>query len=171
MARMVVTGMNQLDRFKRKISSIFEYYEKEKIAARACYAGAGVAADALRAAVEGLSRISDFEAINAHRRGQKCLISVTQKIGLQNGLGISPMRYEKLSVNVKVGFDGYNDVLSDRWPVGQPNRMIAACCEHGASFMIPQPFIGMTREMYGWKIVLAMKKEATETIDRILLES
>lgn len=171
MARMVVVGMNHLERYSKRISNLFTYLEKREVAARAAYAGAGVAADALRGAVEGLSRISDYAAINAHRRGEACLISVSQKNGLREGLGITPMRIKPLRVNVKVGFDGYNDVVSAKWPNGQPNRMIAASCEHGASYMIPQPFIGLTREAYGWAIVLAMKEEATETINRILSES
>jgi hypothetical protein len=36
---------------------------------------------------------------------------------------------------------GYNNVITKKYPKGQPNNMIARSCESGSSSMIKQPFM------------------------------
>ena len=142
------------------------------IGARAVYEGAGVAADALRGAVEGLQRVSDKAAMGAWRKHEPTWISVSQKNGLREGLGIAPMRFETGSINTKVGFDGYNSVVTKRWPNGQPNQVIAAVCNHGSSdTMLRQPFITSTAAASAGEIRAAMRKAASEEIRKILDEN
>lgn len=143
--------------------------EATHVAKRTVYDGAKVAADALRAATDSLQAVSDYDAINAKRRGELSYLSVKQKIGLQNGLGIATMRVTPDSVNTKVGFDGYNSVVTKRWPKGQPNRMVAAEVNHGsAGRTIRQPFITATAEVYAADIRKAMIQTATDEISKIL---
>ena len=43
--------------------------------------------------------------------------------------------------HVKIGFDGYNDVKTRKYPKGQPNAMIARVTESGSSYREKTPFI------------------------------
>ena len=44
-------------------------------------------------------------------------------------------------MNVKIGYDGYNNIVTERWPQGQPNMMIARAAESGTTFMQAQYFM------------------------------
>ena len=143
------------------------------IAKQAMYRGAKICADELRKAVDGLERVPDVYLANAAKNsgpistrgpdysgertrariamklgrgaGANALpLTVKQKNGLRNGLGISKFRSGADKISTVVGFAGYNTLTSRRWPNGQPNIMIAAACEHGASYMKRQPFIEPT---------------------------
>lgn len=107
----------------------------------AVYAGAKVVADAIRSSTEGLDTVSDAEALANYQTRTPGKISVTQKIGLVKSLGITKIRNKFGIISAKVGFDGYNDVKSKRWPHGQPNQLIARACESGSSAMTKQPFV------------------------------
>lgn len=107
----------------------------------AVYAGAKVVADAVKQEIEGLDRVTDAEAMAAWHERRPVKISVSQKIGLKESFGITPIRNKFGIYSAKIGFDGYNDVKTDRWPQGQPNQLIARACDSGSSAMIKQPFI------------------------------
>ena len=162
--RIDISGLDYLERQLTLLSK-----EATTVAARAVYAGAGVAADALRGAVEGLQRVPDVAAMGAWRKGVPSTLSVSQKNGLREGLGIAPFKFLSSSVNTKVGFSGYNSVRTRRWPNGQPNQVIAAVVNHGnSSTMQRQPFITVTAESEASNIRVAMIKAATEKITEIL---
>lgn len=109
------------------------------VAGQAIYAGAAIMADAVR------KNIDDLPVVDFRTRGssEKLIDGVTslQKKGLQDGFGITPMKEENGYYNVKLGFDGYNDVKSDKHPGGQPNQMIARSVESGTSFRKKHPFV------------------------------
>lgn len=64
-----------------------------------------------------------------------------QKQGLIDGFGISTMQNESGYINVKIGFDGYNDVkIFKKYPNGQPNAMVARSLAKGTSFSKKYPF-------------------------------
>lgn len=107
----------------------------------AVYAGAKIVADAIKQEIRGLDRVTDAEAKAAWHEKRPVKISVSQKIGLVNSLGITPIDDKYGVVSAKVGFDGYNDVKTERWPQGQPNQLIARACESGSSAMLKQPFV------------------------------
>lgn len=165
MAKMTV-NIRELDAFERSLTLLGR--ETREVARRALYDGAAIAADALRESINGLSRVSDAEAMNAWRHGEPTLLSVSQKNGLRQGLGISPIKLKHGTISVKIGFDGYNSVKTRRWPKGQPNRIIAAGCEHGSSAMLEQPFIRTTKEQNEAAIIRAMVHTATAEISKIL---
>lgn len=158
----------ELQDFNRKLTILAK--DAEKVLKFSLFDGAGIAADELRKSVDGLARVPDVVAINAWRRGTPGLISVSQKNGLRNGLGISHMRIKGKTISVKAGFDGYNDVMTRRWPKGQPNIMIAASCEHGSSAMLEQPFIRPTFYRCRARIVLQMEETAQKKIQEIILD-
>lgn len=159
-------NLKDLDAFERNLRKLGN--EGKGICKMALYDGAAVAANALRNSVNGLSRVPDVEGINAARKGVPTILTVSQKNGLRNGLGISPMKMKGRIISVKVGFDGYNSVKTKRWPNGQPNVMIAASCEHGSSAMLEQPFIAPTFRANSAQMQRAMVKTATDQISKIL---
>ena len=85
-----------------------------------------------------------------------------QKKGLEYGFGISKMKTEGNNINTKLGFDGYNNLYTKKYPNGQPNAMIARVFESGNSFTKKIPFVAPA--------VRAKRAEAEEvmgkTIDR-----
>lgn len=166
MPKLEPINWKELDAFARNLGKLGD--EAEKICKMALYDGAAVAANALRNSVNGLSRVPDVEGINAARKGVPTILTVSQKNGLRNGLGISPMKMKGRIISVKVGFDGYNSVKTKRWPNGQPNVMIAASCEHGSSAMLEQPFIAPTFRANSAQMQRAMVKTATDQISKIL---
>lgn len=143
--------------------------EMDKTCKYALYFGGASAADALRKKVNALNSVPDVVAINAWRRGEPSLISVKQKLGLLEGLGIAKMRQKNKVWSVRVGFDGYNSVVTRRWPNGEPNVIIAAGCEHGNSNrMIEQPFIRKTIEDHGDAIDTAVANALNERLENML---
>ena len=162
----VKAKFKELAAFNRKLQILAS--DAETIMRWSLYDGAAVAANAMRASIGGLRTVSDAESLQAYRRRQPAILSVRQKAGLLGGLGIAPMKGTTDGVNVRIGFDGYNDIRTERWPNGQPNIMIAASCEHGSSAMLEQPFIRPAFESARGTIVDAMEETAHKKIEEIL---
>lgn len=113
----------------------FEDYERiiwnleqktEDIVASSIYEGAKVVADAVRTQMNGI-RLDGPSEYETRRR-------MVQIRGLKESMGISPMRNDNGFINVKIGFDDYNEL-------GQPNAMVARIFESGTSFSSKQPFV------------------------------
>ena len=104
---------------------------------RAVHDGAAIVADAVR---QGINNLPIDERVV--KPGQM-LNGVTQKQkdGLLAGFGITPMENDNGYQHVKLGFDGYNDVVTARFPIGQPNSMIARSVNSGSSFRDRIPFV------------------------------
>ena len=81
--------------------------------------------------------------------------------------GIAKIRKNKFGYNVKCGFDGYNDIVSKRWPNGQPNAMIARSINKGTSFMEAQPFMDTAVSSAEGATVEAMKNQFDHEIEKI----
>ena len=88
-----------------------------------------------------LKAVSDGDAIWAAKKEEATYLTSRAKKGLIKSFGVTPMSQDGDGIyNVKLGFDGYNDVKTKKWPKGQPNQLIARACESGSSAMIKQPF-------------------------------
>lgn len=133
----------------------------------AVYAGAKVIADEIRQATSGLNRVTDAEAMAAYHEKKPVKISVSQKIGLVKSLGIAPIMDKYGIVSTKVGFDGYNDVKTKRWPNGQPNALIARACESGSSAMLKQPFVRPAIQRKKDAALEAMKQAADRELEKL----
>ena len=103
---------------------------------KAIYEGADIVADAIKKGVQSL-KVSD-EQYAERVTG----IRTIQKQGLIDSLGIAKATTDNGYRNVKIGFDGYNKLTSQKYPQGQPNAMIARTFEAGNSFTQKQPFVG-----------------------------
>ena len=111
------------------------------ICGAAIYEGAKIIADEVKANLESLKTVSDADAIQAAKKEEATYLTVRAKKGLIKSFGVTPMSQDRDGIyNVKLGFDGYNDVKTKKWPKGQPNQLIARACESGSSAMIKQPF-------------------------------
>ena len=57
------------------------------------------------------------------------------------GMGIAKMMNKDGTYDIKIGFDGYDDEVTEKYPKGHPISMIARAVESGTSFMEKTPFI------------------------------
>lgn len=134
----------------------------------AVYAGAAVMADAIRQSTQGLDTVSDAQAVANWQERKPGKISVSQKIGLVKSLGITPIRDKYGVFSAKVGFDGYNDVKTKRWPHGQPNQLIARSCESGSTAMTKQPFVRTVIKRTQGAALVEMERAADKKLKEIL---
>ena len=112
------------------------------ICGAAIYEGAKIIADEVKNNLNSLNVTTDELAMLKAKKGEPTYITQRAKEGLIKSFGVTPMTQDKDGIyNVKLGFDGYNDVKTKRWPKGQPNQLIARACESGSSAMIKQPFL------------------------------
>lgn len=132
MAKFQFEGVDTLIAQYKKLES-----NTEQIIGKAIYNGAGVVMKAVKGAVDGISTDNRFGTPENMTTGPSSI----QKMGLVHSLGIAKMRNDNGFYNVKIGFDGYNNVKTKTWPQGQPNMMVARAVESGTSWMQKQPFM------------------------------
>ena len=133
----------------------------------AVYAGAAVMANEIRQAIKDLDRVTDAEAMAAWHEKRPIKICVKQKIGLLDALGIAPITNKYGVVSTAIGFDGYNDIKTDRWPQGQPNQLIARACESGSVAMLKQPFMRPAINRAKKRALEAMEQAADKKLKEI----
>ena len=104
--------------------------DSDDIIKRAVYEGAGLVADAVKAAARDLRTDDEYHKEGDMQMGPRS----EQKEGLIDGFGISKMKDEDGYINVKLGFSGTNDR-------GEKNTTVARQVEGGTSWMVKQPFI------------------------------
>lgn len=136
-------------------------YRADGIGGKAVYEGAKIVADKLR---------SNIEALPVHTgpvKGRRDPFQV-EKDGMLAGLGIAKMRNDGGFINVKIGMDGYDDHITDRYPQGHPNAMIARTINTGSTWMKRCPFINnavtATRSAAEEKMKEVIEKGIAETM-------
>lgn len=82
-------------------------------------------------------------------------------------MGIARIRENSTGWNVKVGFDGYNKIVTKRWPKGQPNAMIARSINSGTSFMIKYPFMDQTVRANEARVVDRIEEEFSKELEKV----
>lgn len=103
----------------------------------ACYAGAGVLADAIKAEIRDLPVESGYM-----RPGRKrSVVGTNDKRMLEERLGVSRIEAKGDGASVAVGFSGYNDRPTKKYPAGVPIPLIARSIESGSSVRQKNPFI------------------------------
>ena len=133
----------------------------EETLGRAIYEGAAVVVKAVDSAIDTIPTAGP-----AIRGGAVTGLTSAQKAGLHEGLGIAKMRNDSGYVNVKIGFDGYNGVTTQKYPQGQPNAMIARIAESGSQYHARTPFIGPAVKRSKATAEAAMKKELDNQIEK-----
>lgn len=138
------------------------------IIGKAIFDGAGVMADAVRAEVLALP--TDNRIIDKDSGDKLKGIAFIQKKGLIDGLGISKAQTDGDYRNVKIGFDGYNDMKTKTYPNGQPNQLIANSVEHGTYFRQKNPFVSRAIRRFREKSEMAMAKKVDEEVAKLFKE-
>lgn len=133
MARMKVTGLDTYSEMLKKLGK-----RAEEIEGRAIYEGAKIVADEVRKGIDSLPVISGYGTENRPLPGG---VTASQKEGLQDGFGVTPIGTQNGFLNVQVGFDGYNSTRTKEFPQGQPNQLIARGAESGTSWKQKHPFV------------------------------
>lgn len=123
----------------------------DEIIGKAVYEGAGIIADAARAAMQNVTTDDEYHPNGEMRDGP-----TTEELeALEASFGISRMRDDNGYIHVKIGFHGRN-------PSGLNNSGMARMIERGSSFMKKQPFIT--------RAVNSKKKQCEEVMARTLDE-
>ena len=137
------------------------------------FPGAKILADAMRAEVNGLPAMSDGAAKAHWQAGvPMAMISESQKAGLQESLGITPIKRDKGGmVQCSVGFSGYNSVRTHKFPNGQPNPEVARSLEKGTSYLKRDKFVSRAVKAAKAGAEAAMKTECDAQIQRIMDEN
>lgn len=130
-------GFKNLDRL---VSQLEELSDKaEDMCKRAIYDGGAIVGNEMKKQIKNIPTVQD------HVRGKpdKQIIGGTndQIDGLIESMGLAPIQYYGGTLNTKIGFDGYNNVKTKKYPKGQPNMMIARSINAGTSFRRKYPFV------------------------------
>lgn len=136
MAKFQFNGLKEYAEYLQRIGA-----NSKEICGAGVYAMAEIVTDEIRKKLDALPTINEAEAVNTFRKKQKASLTSAQKKGLQASLGISKIENDNGYWNVKVGFDGYNKVKTQKYPNGQPNVMIARATESGSSVREKTPFV------------------------------
>lgn len=161
MAKFQFEGVDELIAQYKKLEQ-----NTEPMIGHAIYNGAGVVMKACVAAVEGLSTDNRFGTQENPVAGPSSI----QKAGLRHAIGITKMRNDGGFYNVKIGFDGYNNVKTKRWPQGQPNMMVARSVESGTSWMTKQPFMRKAEQSSRSQCEKVMSETVDKEIKRLIGE-
>lgn len=136
-----------------------------EVCGHAIYDAAEIVADAIAQELENVPTDEGWGTQSAPTIGPK----KAQKEALMRCFGITKMSTDdKGFINVKIGFDGYNDIQSKRWPNGQPNQMVARAIESGTTWMHKNRFVARAVAKTKKQAVEAMRKRAEAEIKQIM---
>lgn len=157
---MAELSLERIDDFIE--TCIFTDRELNRVLGRSIYKGGKVMGNAVGKVIKKLP--VDDRKDRSHRRSS---ITTKQKDGLDKSFGIARIKRGKHGLNVKIGFDGYNDVITKRWPKGQPNAMIARALNSGTSFLRKNPFMDATVMQNEQATLDAIEKEFDKQVDKL----
>lgn len=152
-----ITGTETVREYLNLLRGALE--KRKQLFTRSIKPGADIVADYCKGKLLDLKTDDTFfkfsQQYNHPRRGP----TKRQKAGLVESMGLAPIQKKPDGWDVKLGFDGYNDIVSERWPKGQPNAMIARSVNKGTSFMVAQPFMDKTVSVTTAKANKAIEEE------------
>ena len=144
--------------------AIFTDRQINSVIGRSIHPGARLMANAVKKAIKNIP-VDDRKS---HKHGGiRTGITSKQKKGLQDSFGIAKIRKTRHGWDVKLGFDGYNEIVTKKYPKGQPNAMIARSINSGTSFMRSYPFMDMTVEANEEATVQKISDQFDKELDKI----
>ena len=153
MARLNVG--NGLEEYLSKLGNLA--YKSMDMCKEAAKEGGKIVADAIRAELDALPTDDKHGTEANPKKGPR----VIEKIGLQHGFGVAPVRDDNGYINVKCGFDGYN-------VRGKANALVARSVVKGTSFMKPNKFVANGTKKARKAAEDKMKLTVDETINSIM---
>lgn len=137
----------------------------EKVCGPAIHDAAEVVADAIRGELQTVPTDNGWGTQASPTRGP----NERQKAALLDALGVTQMRTDSDGfLNVKIGFDGYNNIRTKRWPSGQPNQMVARAVESGTTWMQKNGFVARAVSKTKKEALAVMQRKALEEIQKIM---
>ena len=133
-------------------------YQADGMAGKAIFEGAKIVADKIHANIARLP-VQNGPVKNGARRDP----TQVEIDGMLAGLGIAKKQVDGGIINVKIGMDGYNAHVTDKYPKGHANAMVARTINAGSTWMNRHPFID--------DAVRATKKQAEEAMKEKIEES
>ena len=164
MAKMTLKGFEE---YERALSRMKASYQDDVIGA-CVYAGANVVANAVKNSIRELPEVNGFGTEKHPLPGG---VNAIQKKGLLDGFGISKMQNDNGYRNVKLGFDGWNDIRTKKFPNGQPNQLVARGCESGTSWKQKKPFVRPAVNKSRGKCVEVMKSTCDAAVASVMAGS
>ena len=134
------------------------------------YDGAGFMVEEVKKRLNAMRIVPDIDNIKAYRTGEKYHLSVTQRRCLVESVGIAPFGKDGGKYDTHIGFDGYNDIKTKKYPNGQPNQLIARVVESGSSYMDKTPFIRQATNAGKKKAEQLMKETIENEIKKLTKE-
>lgn len=161
MAKLDASGTEDLTRMLQGIGE-----QSPEIIKRAVFDGAGMLADAVAQAVEGLPT-EPFHPLPGARNGADPLNVLTEddRDDLLNGIGIAKFENTGDGSNTAVSFDGYSRHKSKEFPNGVPLAVIARSIESGSSTRRKHPFVRPAVNGAKNGILAAMEEKVRACID------
>lgn len=159
------TGFDEYLKFVETLAG-----NSENAAKSALGQGAKVCADEVRKKISGLPVIPDAENLKAYAEkadDKKYRLSVGQKAGLLKGLGIARFKTTAVDCNTSIGFEGYNDVKTRKYPNGQPNQLVARIYENGTSYSAKMPFVRPAKNASKKKAEAAMVEAFNKYVEAV----
>jgi hypothetical protein len=121
----------------------------------ATYEGAAVMADGIR---------KEIQSATIHSNASDGMTKIEQQ-ALLKGLGISKFDVRD-GANVKIGFAGYGDVPTKKWPKGVPIPLTARSLIGGTSWRVKDDFMGRAIRKNREKTIDAISNKADEILKR-----
>lgn len=158
----VEIGFENLDKLVSQLQELSN--KSEDMCKRAIYDGGGVVGNEMKKQIKGIPVVSD------HDHGDAVITGGTraQIEGLIESMGLAPIQHYGRGLNTKIGFDGYNKVVTKKYPKGQPNMMIARSINAGTSFRNKYPFVERSAKMSKAEAEAVMAASLQKSIDDIV---
>ena len=145
---MATITFGGLAEYEKELQDILQHVPK--LVNASLYDGAAVLAEAVHGEIAGLSELTQV-----------------QRQGLHDGLGVAHFWQEKGSTVTKIGFVGYNQKKTKRWPNGQPNAMIARSLIRGTSWMRANRFTNRAAKKARQKCIGVMQTRFDVELQKI----
>lgn len=140
-------------------------FHADDMIGEAIYQGAKIVADEVK---KNIAQIPVDNRVWVEEGSKRTGLRSIQIQGLKESFGIAHKRNDYGYINVKVGFDGYNNLRTNEYPSGQPNAMIARTIESGNSFTQKHPFVTPAVRASKERAELAMQQVIDTAISKIM---
>ena len=154
-----------LDKYVRQLERLGK--NTDTIIGEAVYDMAKIVADEVHQRLETMPSVPDTEGLAAYRAKTQIPITKAQKWGLVKSFGIAGLKNENGYLNVKLGFDGYNEIKTRKYPQGQPNALIARSIDSGSSARDKYPFMRLAVQATRKQAIAAAEAKLDKKINDI----
>lgn len=129
---------------------------------KALYEGAGIVADEVRKNLNALPT----EKWHHVENGEKIKLSSRDKTEMADHFGIARYSVEAGVHQTHIGFSGYTQMKTKKYPNGIPIQMLARSIESGTSFRQRQPFVRSAVYKVRMQVAEAMAKKFAEALKK-----